>query len=698
MNMQISAIICTHNRARYLSKAIHSLVDQTLDKTFYEILIVDNASSDDTKHVVLEEFSDISNLRYIHEPILGLSQARNTGCKNAKGRYIAFMDDDAVADKDWLISIVKCFEQVKPMPDIIGGEIKLRYETKNKPKYIDETIEIYYGKLEYKDRGFLAAGSKLIHYLNGVNFAVREKMLNKIEPFNVGLGRKGRSLISCEESDFLERAAKNGCAIYYEPEMRVTHSVLKERLSRRYIICRFFSEGLSRTFMRYQKEGSSIHKSAFIKQKMKSIFTDLKSLINGSGGWFNILLQICMKTGEVCGLFLCKKQICLKIAFFSCGSKAWYAGIVQFKDIFYALNDSYNGFVKFYFVTSAHHSVILRELKQLTEASMSIPVFRKWSPLGIVNSITKRLFPHNALYTVSCLKRHHIDVIFGLALPCRYDKIPSLSWICDFQHVHFPEMFSREERLDRDRKFYRTASISSRIIVMSQSVKDDFKKLLPQFLDKVRVLSTVTYIPELVYKTDPKQILSLYSLPEKFIYLPNQFWKHKNHEIAFKAVKILKDKGTRVNLVCTGFSKDYRNPTYFTDLLEKLTDWDIKGQVIYLGVIPYEHVLLLMRQSVCVLNPSLFEGFGLTANEAKSLGKQVLLSDIAPFREQNPPKATFFDPKNAEDLAKNMANIWQKTPPGPDLDLEEVARKELPQQIQKSAYSFMSVIKEVIRQ
>jgi glycosyltransferase involved in cell wall biosynthesis len=107
-------------------------------------------------------------------------------------------------------------------------------------------------------------------------------------------------------------------------------------------------------------------------------------------------------------------------------------------------------------------------------------------------------------------------------------------------------------------------------------------------------------------------------------------------------------------------------------------------------------VFILIRQSICVLNPSLFEGFGLTTDEARSVGKQLLLSDIHVHKEQGPPKAIFFDPRDQEDLAKKIAEIWRDKSPGPDPELEAEARKTLPGRMKVFGESFLSVVREVL--
>jgi len=89
------------------------------------------------------------------------------------------------------------------------------------------------------------------------------------------------------------------------------------------------------------------------------------------------------------------------------------------------------------------------------------------------------------------LKRHKIDVVFGLFLLNRFGRIPTLSWIPDFQHIHLPEMFSTSERSQRDSIFLRTAKISNRVILMSQSVKKDFETFAPQYAGKAKVLQAL---------------------------------------------------------------------------------------------------------------------------------------------------------------------------------------------------------------
>jgi glycosyltransferase involved in cell wall biosynthesis len=209
-------------------------------------------------------------------------------------------------------------------------------------------------------------------------------------------------------------------------------------------------------------------------------------------------------------------------------------------------------------------------------------------------------------------------------------------------------------------------------------------------------MNFVARIPQLVYETDPKTVSLQYKLPDKFFYLPNQFWKHKNHIIVLEALRILQNRNIRPFVVFTGNLTDARNPTFYTELTQKVSLWDLNDQVAFLGLVPHEDVYLLIRQSICMLNPSLFEGWSTTVEEAKSVGKRVLLSDLAVHREQAPPAAVYFDPHNAEDLANKVEELWKNVSPGPDIELERKAREDYPIRMKNYADAFVSIAYEAV--
>jgi glycosyltransferase involved in cell wall biosynthesis len=117
--LSISVVVITRNRAQWLREALDSLVGQSRRPD--EVIVVDSASEDNTRDVV-QTFGDGLNLTYVYEPVRGIPRARNAGVESAKGDIIAFMDDDCVADSDWLKYIEIPFVK-DPNVGVVGGEV-----------------------------------------------------------------------------------------------------------------------------------------------------------------------------------------------------------------------------------------------------------------------------------------------------------------------------------------------------------------------------------------------------------------------------------------------------------------------------------------------------------------------------------------------------------------------------------------------
>lgn len=295
------------------------------------------------------------------------------------------------------------------------------------------------------------------------------------------------------------------------------------------------------------------------------------------------------------------------------------------------------------------------------------------------------------------LKAEGVDCAFSVVLEDRVDlSVPLIVWFYDFQHHHLPEMFTVDERQDRDRILKTEAKTAAVVLVKSESVKQDFLQFAPEYKNKVQQLQWVAHIPPSVYDHDPRSVVQEYQLPDKFFYLPNQFWKHKNHQLVLKALQKLSIKGIHPTVVCTGSALDNYHPMYVSELWQDVSRLGLREQFVYLGIVPRDRVFSLMRQSICLLNPTLFEGFGLSVAEAKSLGKRQLLSDLPVLREHDSPSSLYFDPKDPDELANMMESIYSVTPPGPDLELEAAARLALPGRQKAFADGFLKIARQAI--
>ena len=253
MNIVISAIICTHNRAKYLRKAIQSLRDQTLDPKQYEIIIVDNGSTDNTKHIVLDEFAGVTNLSYVYEPVLGLSQARNTGWKNARGKYVAYLDDDAIADSQWIEKILLTFNSVQPTPGALGGKVEPIWEAP-RPGWVPDSMLVAFTIVDWSKSPTVLNEKQC---LPGANVAFPKDVIKEAGGFQVELGRKGNKLLSMEEVLLRRKLEAKGYRCYYHPEIVVWHHIPALRITRSWFIRRWYWQGVSEAVLQIHQESPS---------------------------------------------------------------------------------------------------------------------------------------------------------------------------------------------------------------------------------------------------------------------------------------------------------------------------------------------------------------------------------------------------------------------------------------------------------
>lgn len=232
--MKISAIICTHNRAAHLPQAIRSLAEQSLPPHDYEIIVVDNASTDATSEILCRLTKEIPNLRYVHESGPGLSCARNRGIREARAPIVAFLDDDAQATNVWLAVILDAFE-VQPRPACVGGPVGPWWEIPA-PSWFPTSLlgchQLNYGQ---QARWYQFPSEHPI----GCNMAFLKKCVEDVGGFNVLLDKYN------DETELIGRIAEAGGGIYYEPRAHVRHLVSKERLRLGWQMRRHYHEGVS---------------------------------------------------------------------------------------------------------------------------------------------------------------------------------------------------------------------------------------------------------------------------------------------------------------------------------------------------------------------------------------------------------------------------------------------------------------------
>ncbi|MDR2954734.1 MAG: glycosyltransferase family 2 protein [Prevotella sp.] len=227
--MKFSVIFCTYNREKYLYNAMKSIADQQFPYAAYEIVLVNNNSTDDTEAVCNRFRQDypLINFRYFIETNQGLSYARNRGVSESRGEILIFVDDDATVF-DGYLSAINTFFKTHPEVRACGGPIVPVYEA-DKPRWLSHYTEQLIGGALYE--GNNEKPFRNGKYPGGGNSAFRKEIFEKYGLFNVELGRKGTGLIGAEEKDLYDRLTKGGEAFYYLPRMGIYHYIPQKKLT-----------------------------------------------------------------------------------------------------------------------------------------------------------------------------------------------------------------------------------------------------------------------------------------------------------------------------------------------------------------------------------------------------------------------------------------------------------------------------------
>jgi GT2 family glycosyltransferase len=262
----ISIVVCTYNRCDCILDALNSLLGQTLSYSHFETLLINNNSTDTTEELCRDFalHADDFNYRYFVEKQQGLSYARNRGIAEALSGIIVFMDDDAIAEPDYLEKLLVFFDRI-PDAAACGGRIYPRFESK-RPRWMSHFLVPLTSSINLGDKVKLFSSRQ---FPIGANMAVRKKMFDCYGVFNPNLGRKGNSMDGAEEKDLFYRMITAKEKIYYVPDAIVHHYVPDKRL----------------TFDFFKRQAVGIGKSERIRSQNISTKEYLKSIIRECLKW-----------------------------------------------------------------------------------------------------------------------------------------------------------------------------------------------------------------------------------------------------------------------------------------------------------------------------------------------------------------------------------------------------------------------------
>jgi len=250
----VTVAICTRNRADFLKTAVESVLSQI--RTDAEILIIDNASTDETP-AVIAEFARLNPcVRVWREEELGLSAARNAALRRARGTYVIFLDDDASGEPGWLAQYAELFSS-PPVSELAGagGSVFPRYDTALPPWVRPDAH-----KFDWSDRAqpFKPRGGPW-----GCNFAVHRERALAVGGFDPALGRKGSGMGAHEESELIEKLRRAGGCLWWLPQARIQHHVAAHRLTFRTQYRNAFTDGRSAALYRMRLLPAGLGRNLF---------------------------------------------------------------------------------------------------------------------------------------------------------------------------------------------------------------------------------------------------------------------------------------------------------------------------------------------------------------------------------------------------------------------------------------------------
>lgn len=329
-------------------------------------------------------------------------------------------------------------------------------------------------------------------------------------------------------------------------------------------------------------------------------------------------------------------------------TKSWLGGVYYIQNIIKALNvledDIKPEILIFY----------NKELKDFTK-NIDYPYYTSVNcdfP-SIYYGYLKSWLLNKNIFVDTIIKEYNLDGVYPLYEHPVENRNKELlvAWFPDLQHKFYPQYFSKINLFLREIRIKMILRNSDILVVSSVDVKNHFYNFykIPRKL-KIHVLPFVSIIDNFQCNNF-NELKIKYKIPEKYFMVSNQFYEHKNHITIIKALKLLKKQKFEVDIVMTGKMEDYRNPRYIQELKDSITD-DISGMINFLGVIPREDQLCIMKNSIGVIQPSLFEGWSTVIEDAKSLGVPVLCSDIDVHKEQLGNTGNFYSSKSPESLAK----------------------------------------------
>ncbi len=338
---------------------------------------------------------------------------------------------------------------------------------------------------------------------------------------------------------------------------------------------------------------------------------------------------------------------------------SWLGGTIYLKNLFDGIKENKKLNIKPVLITD----------KKCTKQDLSFfknieiiksELFDRSNLNRIFNKIIVSIFGHNLLVQ-SFLKKNNISVMSHFSVLGKKSKIPSIYWQPDFQEINKPDYISLRRKIFRSFNIYLFSNHSNRILLSSNTVKNELKKINLKAYEKSIVLKPIfSNLPKKSYKSF-NYLKKKFKIQKKYFFMPNHFWTHKNHILVLKSLIQLKKKKklNNIQIICTGLFNDYRNPRHKKMIINYIKENNLENNFKILGIVNFSELMSLMKFSIAVINPSKSEGWSSTVEQAKSMGKFVLLSNLRVHLEQRPLRAFYFNEEDYSNLSKQLYKLHQ---------------------------------------
>ena len=342
----------------------------------------------------------------------------------------------------------------------------------------------------------------------------------------------------------------------------------------------------------------------------------------------------------------------IKIGIPLIGSIAWHGGITYVESVINSLKtvDLIDRPKVFLLVDNTSENNLKLHINSITLADGLIFIGKDFSLLKTFNE--KPIIHLTEFKDIL----NYVDFIY----PVNTNGLPGFvyaGWLPDLQHRYYPQFFSESQLVERENSINFMLQTTNQIVVSSLTAKQDVQEFYPEYEGNIEVIHFYSKFNTELLRLNPKSTLCKYDLPSKYFICCNQFWRHKNHEVLFRALSLTKGN---VTLVCTGAQEDSRDKEWFLYLKNLLNELGLTQNVPLLGYIPRADQVQLIRGAVAVIQPSLFEGWSTVLEDARGLSKLAIVSEIKVHREQALENVLYFEPNSPLELAYMLDKEWGK--------------------------------------